>query len=224
MSDSAIPPPPVAHRDFPLVLDVLGWPCLVVGGGPVAARRVASLLDAGARVTVAAPAVGRDLEDLATQSGPALTLLSRPYRSGEAASFRLVGTATGRPEVDAEVVADATRAGVLVISADRATPGTARLPAVHRSGPVTLAVSTAGTSPALARWLCDRLADSLPPDLATIVQLVDEARRAHRAAGRPTSSLAWGRLLDDRVVPLVAAGRVDEARRALRSARPADEG
>jgi precorrin-2 dehydrogenase/sirohydrochlorin ferrochelatase len=212
-------PPPEPYRDFPVVLDVTGWHCLMVGGGPVAARRVAALLSAGARVTVVAPDLAGALEDLAAEAGADLAVQRRPYRSGEAAGYQLVGTATGRPDVDAEVVADAARAGVLVTGADRSTPGTMRLPAVHRSGPVTLAVSTAGTSPALARWLCDRLAACLPAALPALAALVDESRAAQQRAGRATGSVEWASLLDD-VVPLVEAGRMDEAREVLRSVRP----
>ena len=228
MPEPATPPSPELHRDFPVVLDVTGWRCLVVGGGPVAARRAAALRSGGARVTVVAPDLTDALEVLAGETspggrGPVLAVERRPYRPGEAARYQLVATATGRPEVDAAVVADAVGAGVLVAGAGRAAPGTVRLPAVHRSGAVTLAVSTAGTSPALARWLCDRLAGCLPPDLPTIAALVDEARTAHREAGHPTGATDWASLLDHHVVPLVEAGRVDEAREILRSARPVPE-
>ena len=126
-------------------------------------------------------------------------------------------TATGDPSVDGAVVADARAAGVLVNSADGDRPGTVRLPAVLRRGPVTVAVSTGGASPALARWLRDRIAGSLPPGLETVAELVDEARAERRGSGRPTDSVDWAALLDDVVLPLVEAGRIDEARAALRA-------
>jgi precorrin-2 dehydrogenase/sirohydrochlorin ferrochelatase len=201
----------------------------VVGGGAVAARRVLGLLSAGAHVTVVSPTVDASLPALAggaegTAPGiaPALVLERRPYRSGEAGGYQFVVTATGRPEVDGAVVQDARGAGILVASAERRA-GTVRLPAVHRSGPVTLAVSTAGTSPALARWLRTRLAACLPSAVDTIAALVDEARTEQRTAGRPTTDVDWGVLLDQHVVPLIEAGRVAEAREILRSARvPSD--
>jgi siroheme synthase-like protein len=210
------------------VLVVAGRRCLVVGGGPVAARKAGALVDAGGRVTVVAPQMvaalellgqgaGRD-DDVDAGPGLELELERRPYRSGEAAGFDLVVTATGVASVDGEVAADARRAGVLVDSADGDVPGTIRLPAVLRRGPVTVAVSTGGSSPALARWLRDRIASSLPPGIDTVATLLDEVRGEMRAAGRPTGSVDWSTLLDDRVVPLVQAGRVDEARAALRAA------
>ncbi len=183
----------------------------------MAARKVRTLADAGARVTVVAldlaqPVDGADdLDELATVE-------RRPYRSGEAAAFDLVVTATGDPAVDDAVVADARAARVLVNSADSSRPGDVRLPAVLHRGPVTVAVSTGGASPALARWLRDRITAALPTGLETVASLVEEARAEWRASGRPTGAVAWATLLDDHVVPLVEAGRIDDARDALRAA------
>ncbi len=210
-------PDPSSHHDVPVVLDVAGWPCLVVGGGEVAVRRTRGLLAAGARVTVVAPVVAGAIGELAEHAravggpGPPLAVELRPYRSGEAAGYRLVVTATGRSEVDATVVADAMAGGALVNSAHRATPGNVRFPAVHRAGPVSLAVSTAGTSPALARWLCVRAAAGLPPELPTIAALVDEVRTAQQDAGQPTGSSDWAALLDQ-------SGPLDRGRPARRGA------
>jgi siroheme synthase-like protein len=237
MNEPPPPSPPPEHlphadgrADYPVSLDVAGWRCLVVGGGAVAARRAAGLLAAGARVTVVAPTVVASLSALAggaertTGSGPALVVQLRPYRPGEAGGYQFVVTATGRPGLDDAVVRDARGAGTLVASAGRRAAGTVRLPAVHRSGPVTLAVSTAGISPALARWLRTRLAACLPAETDTIAVLVDEARTAQQRAGRPTSDVEWAALLD-LVVPLVESGRVAEARAILRSAGgPPDPG
>ncbi len=220
-------PRPDDQPDFPVVLRLAGCRCLVVGGGPVAARKAQVLVEAGAQVTVVAPRAVDTLAALAS-AGPArlravppsggagsLDLQRRSYEQGEAAGYVLVVAATGRPEVDRAVVGDAVGAGVMVNSADRASPGTIQLPAVHRDGRVTVAVSTGGASPALARWLRDRIAGSLPPGVAQMATLVDEARTAMRDAGRPTGSVDWTAILDDQVAPLVAAGRTDEARAVL---------
>ncbi len=199
--------------DYPVMLALAGRPCLVVGGGPVAARKAGGLVEVGAMVTVVTPRTSPPVEALVEAGTVGLEL--RPYRDGEAARYDLVVTATGDPAVDASVVADAVAAGVLVNSADGDRPGTVQLPAVLRRGPVTVAVATGGASPALARWLRDRIADSLPTALATVADLVEEARSEVRASGRSTDSVDWSGLLD-RVVPLVEDGRIDEARGALR--------
>jgi siroheme synthase-like protein len=129
----------------------------------------------------------------------------------------LVVTATGRPEVDHAVFADADAAGVWVNSADDAGNCSFLLPAVHRAGTVTVAVSTGGASPALARWLRTRAAATLDFDVAVVAELLDEARSLVKETGRSTESLDWDDILDSQVVPLVREGRTDEARAVLRT-------
>lgn len=190
-----------------------GRACLVVGAGPVAARKARSLLDCGAVVTVVAPEVCDDMARLAP-----LTIERRPYVPGDAAAFRLVVTATGDPTVDQAVYADAEAAGVWVNSADDGAHCTFILPSVHRDGPVTVAVSTGGSSPALASWLRHRLAGQSGPGLAELAQLLGQARQQLRAAGVSTESVDWAALLDGPLPELVRSGRLDEARSLLESA------
>ncbi|MGA2837163.1 MAG: bifunctional precorrin-2 dehydrogenase/sirohydrochlorin ferrochelatase [Acidimicrobiales bacterium] len=210
---------PVRHHLLPLVVDVNDLACLVVGAGPVGTRRVRSLLAAGAAVTVVAPHIGDGVRRLLDRSGRApgpLTVLARPYLPPEASDYRLVVSATGDPAVDAQVVADAVAGGALVNRADTdgagdGAPGAVSFPAVHRDGPVTVAVSTGGSGPGLASWLRDRAAAALGPDLAVLAGLVDEARAELLARGRAGASVDWGSVLDQ-VAPLVASGRSDDAR------------
>jgi precorrin-2 dehydrogenase / sirohydrochlorin ferrochelatase len=220
---TAQPVPDDPRPDFPVVVALSGRRCLVVGGGPVAARKARSLLESGARVTVVAPQVTEEIERLASTddrsslAAGSLGIRRGRYRGGEAADYQLVVTATGEPAVDAAVVADAVSAGVLVDGAGHDPSGTISMPAVHREGTVTVAVSTGGASPALARWLRDRIAGSLPPGTDTLALLCGEARLALRNAGRPTDALDWAAALDA-MAPLVEAGRVDEARALLSEA------
>jgi precorrin-2 dehydrogenase/sirohydrochlorin ferrochelatase len=219
MTDRPPLPDPPPGPGYPVVLRLAGRPCLVVGGGAVAARRVRGLLTAGARVTVVAPRVEPSIEESAT--GGELEVDRRPYEPGEAGGFFLVLTATGRPEVDAMVVADAASAGALVAGADRDEDTSVQLPAVRRVDRVTIAVSTGGSTPALSRWLADRVAAVVPEGVGTLVSLVEEAREALRSNDLPTDSLPWADILDDVISPLVAAGRTDEARaRLLELCRP----
>jgi precorrin-2 dehydrogenase/sirohydrochlorin ferrochelatase len=216
--------PPDRPPGYPVVLLLSGRKCLVVGGGPVAARRAEGLLEAGARVTLVTGEAGEAVRRLDPErSRGQLVLEIRPYEAGEARRYDLVITATGRPEVDRQVIADATDAGVPASGADGASPSTLQLPAVHRDGPLTVAVSTGGASPALARWVRDRLAAAVPVGVGVLAGLLDEARTALREAGRPTGSVPWQTLLDEEVGPLVEAGRVTEARAALRRACGLDE-
>jgi siroheme synthase-like protein len=214
--------------DYPVVLHLAGRPCLVVGAGPVAAGKARGLVAADARVTVVAPELGPEMASLVEELGAdrpeaapgsvaaagAAAYERRPYRTGEVAGYDLAVTATGVAEVDARVVAEGAAAGVLVNSADRAVPGSVTLPAVHREGAVTIAVSTGGASPALARWLRHRVTEDLPPGLAALADLLAEerARRPGRPSGRPVD---WDDLIEQVLLPLVAEGRMAEARARL---------
>src|SRR6185437_5958070 len=102
--------------------------------------------------------------------------------------FRLVVTATGRPEVDGAVHDDAEAAGVWLNSADDRAHSSFILPAVHRDGSVTVAVSTGGLSPAFASWLRDRLAAECGEHAGALAALIGEARERLRRAGRPSST------------------------------------
>jgi siroheme synthase-like protein len=188
-------------------LQVAGRPCLVVGGGPVAARKAQRLLEGGALVTVIAPQICADLRSLST-----VTLRQRRYESGDALPFRLVITATGKPEVDGAVFADAEAAGIWVNSADDVEHCSFIMPSVHEDGPVTVAVSTGGTSPALASWLRRHIADDLGPGLGELALLLGDARRQLHEAGVSTEGVDWAGLLTGPVAALVRQGQTDTAR------------
>jgi siroheme synthase-like protein len=179
----------------------------------VAARKVGGLLGCGAVVTVIAPEVCAAMMQLTP-----LTIARRAYTAGDAAGYRLVVTATGIPAVDGAVSADAEAAGVWVNSADDVTHCTFILPSVHRDGPVSVAVSTGGTSPALARWLRVRLAESGGPGLGELADLLGLARQRLHDAGRSTERVDWGALLDGPLPALVRAGHNEAARTLVEEA------
>ncbi|HTT87053.1 MAG TPA: bifunctional precorrin-2 dehydrogenase/sirohydrochlorin ferrochelatase, partial [Acidimicrobiales bacterium] len=144
--------------------------------------------------------------------GPHLKVHLRPYRPGEAADYRLVVTATGDPEVDGAVHRDAEEAGVWVNSADDPGRSSFFLPALARDGPVTVAVSTGGASPALASWLRTRAAEALGPGLGHLAALLDEGRRRLKERGAHTESVDWAALLEGPLPDLVRRGELDGAR------------
>ncbi|HXQ61153.1 MAG TPA: bifunctional precorrin-2 dehydrogenase/sirohydrochlorin ferrochelatase [Acidimicrobiales bacterium] len=202
---------------YPVGLIVADRPCLVVGGGRVAARKIAGLLRCGAAVTVVAPeahvALGLLAGDgvFARLRGPHLTVHLRPYIAGEAASYRLVVTATGDPSVDASVARDAEEAGVWINSADDPDHCSFVLPAVTRDGTVSVAVSTGGASPALASWLRRRVAEAIGPGLGALASLLDDARERIHSRGASTETVDWEALLDGPLPALVREGNVAEA-------------
>ncbi len=208
---------------YPVGLVVKGRRCLVVGGGRVAARKIGGLLACGAAVTVVAPevhvAIGAltDTGAIATIDESPLDVHIRPYRSPEAADYRLVIAATGDEAINDAVHHDATAAGVWVNVADDPARCSFVLPAVARDGPVSIAVSTAGASPALAGWLRDRAVEALGPGLGDLAKLLEEGRRRVQARGGSTESVDWRSLLDGTFADLVRRGRIVDARAVLDS-------
>ncbi len=175
--------PPLPHP-FPVVLDLRGVPVLVVGGGRIAARKTRSLLDAGAAVTAVAPSFD--------DSFPSETeRRSRAYRSADLLGIRFVVTATGVPEVDAAVATEATAAGIWVNAADDPQHCSVLLPAVERHGSVTIAVSTGGASPALARWIRDQIAEVIGPEVGVAASALAAIRAETHERGDSTEDIDW---------------------------------
>jgi len=202
---------PVAGDLYPVNLVLTGRPCLVVGGGAVATRKVAGVLGAGAVVTVVAPAIGSALRALPVRCE------ERPYRRGEVDGYRLVITATDDPAVNRAVFEDAEAAGVWVNSADDPTNCSFILPAVLRRGPVTVSVGTGGHSPALATWLRDRIASEVGPEFEVLADVLAAERGVLLAAGETTEGLDWQKALDSGMLDLIRAGKVQEAKERLQA-------
>ncbi len=210
---------------YPLNLRLAGQPCLVVGGGAVATRKAAGLLDAGARVTVVAPDIGEAMAELAEGAGPdRLDLQVRAYRSDEVAGYRLVITATGRAEVDDQVYRDAEAHQVLVNAADDPDHCRFILPAVARQGPLVATFSTSGRSPAVATWLRRRYEAELGPEYLVLLDLVTEQRRALQRRGTATEGLDWQPALDSGMLELIREGHLAEAKERLEACLSSSSG
>jgi precorrin-2 dehydrogenase/sirohydrochlorin ferrochelatase len=203
---------PVDAPQYPVNLLVEGMPCLVVGGGRVAAGKAAGLRRCGARVHVVAPRVDDEV-----RSVDGVTWDERPYRPGEAAAYRLVMTATDDPQVTAAVSSDAQASGVWVNAADDPAHCTFTLPAVARRGPLTVAVSTGGHSPALAVWLRRHVDEEMGPEYEVLLGLLSDERRRVQAEGRATEGLDWQSALDSDMLALIRAGELQQARERLQA-------
>ncbi|WP_442544943.1 uroporphyrinogen-III C-methyltransferase [Arthrobacter sp. KN11-1C] len=143
---------------YPTALRLLGRPVLVVGGGPVAARRAKGLLDAGARVTVVAPVASDALRELAASG--LLTWEPRTYLSSDVDGVWFVQTATGVAAVDAQVAADAEAQRIWCVNASDHESSAAWTPAVAVVDDVKIAIN-AGGDPRRAMALRDAVATAL---------------------------------------------------------------
>ena len=188
---------------------------MVVGAGRIAARKIASLLEAGASVCVVAPEVGPEVRDWADRGQVALE--ERAFEAVDLDGAWLATTATGDPVVDHAVFAAGEARGVWVNSADDPANCSFTLMSVVRSGDLVVTVGTGGRSPALAAWLKARLQAELGPDYATLLDVLAAAREELQAAGRSTEDADWRRALDSGMLDSIRAGRVDEAKETLRA-------
>jgi precorrin-2 dehydrogenase/sirohydrochlorin ferrochelatase len=156
---------------YPVFLDVRGARCVVVGGGPVAARKAKALAEAGAQVVAVAPAFAVEFESL-----PNVQRLTAPYNATVPAGARVVVAATDDPSVNAAVSRDARAAGVLVNVVDQPELGDFIAPATVDRGDLVVAVSTGGASPALAARLRRELEAAYPADYAAFTDLLRTMR------------------------------------------------
>jgi precorrin-2 dehydrogenase / sirohydrochlorin ferrochelatase len=191
-SDKETYPRTVSPRQqvYPISLLLEGRPCLVVGGGHVALSKISGLLDVGAAVTVIAPEVLDEITALP------VTVLARPYQEGDCDGFMLVIAATGDRGLDASIYEECQHAATLVNAADNPTACTFYLPALFRAGDLSVAISTAGASPAIASWVRDRVGTLLGEHFSDVVDLVGAVREQIRASGQTSEGLPWGDLID----------------------------
>lgn len=198
--------------DIPVNLRLTGRRVLVVGAGRIAARKIAPLLAAGAMVTVVAPQCDDAVVDLIGTSG---TIQRRPYVTGDLDGVWFVVEATGDPDVARAVAADAEAARVFCNAADQPEFCSATLPAVHRTGALSVTFSTGGRSPAVASWLRSEAAQYYGPDYAALVDLCAEVRHDVRSAGHRTESLDWRGALNSGILEEIRSGRMSQAKERL---------
>lgn len=162
-------------RYYPICLDIKDRPCLVVGGGQVGTRKVNTLLDCGAQVTVITPKVTDTLQHLADQGR--IVLKNRGYRSSDLDGIFLVIGATDDKALNERIHLDAERAQRLCNIADQPQRCNFILPAVISRGDLTITVSTAGSSPALAKHLRKQLQSQFGPEYGRLLTLMGAVRR-----------------------------------------------
>jgi siroheme synthase-like protein len=156
---------------FPVSLKIDGARCLVVGGGKVALQKARALARGGARLTVVSPELAPAFKRLEAR------YLRRPFRPSDATGQFLAIAATDDSEVNRAVHRECLRRGVLVNVVDVPALCTFIVPSVVRRGPVTLAISTDGESPALAKALRKDLERLYPRSLGRFARTVGRARR-----------------------------------------------
>jgi uroporphyrin-III C-methyltransferase/precorrin-2 dehydrogenase/sirohydrochlorin ferrochelatase len=200
---------------LPIFLAVAEAPCLVVGGGEVAARKAALLQRAGGRVTVVSPDLGPALA--ARVAAGEVAWRQREFEPGDVAGFRIAVAATDRSEVNVRVSEAAKSLQIPVNVVDCPDLCTFIFPAIVERAPLVVAVSSGGASPVLARVLRMRLETLIPPAFGRLAGLADRFRqRVKEAVPDPRQRRKfWEGQLQGPVADLVFAGREAEAEARL---------
>jgi len=157
---------------YPILLNIQDKKCLVVGGGNVAWRKVCSLKDAGARVTVVSPEFCPEMEK---EIG--IERIQQKYEEGFLNGVLVVVASTDDEEVNKKVYYDAVKMGILVNVVDRPEICSFIVPATIIRGDLSISISTGGASPALARNIRENLEKQFGDEYGEFAKLLSETRR-----------------------------------------------
>ena len=162
-------------RYYPICLDIQNRNCLVVGGGSVGTRKVITLLNCGADVTVVSPAASAHLQELANNGS--IILKNRTFRFSDLAGMFLVCSATDNQDLNRQIHAKAEDLGLLCNVADRPEVCNFILPSIVNRGDLIIAISTSGQSPALAKKLRQDLQKVFGNEYAEFLKLMGAVRK-----------------------------------------------
>ncbi len=204
----------MSHRHYyPLFADLSGRRCVVVGGGAVAHRKVTALIRCGAQVVVISPTLTARLAAMAAAGR--VQLAARSFQPSDVRNAWLVIAATSDPAVNAQVSAAAAKARIFANVVDDQPLCSFIAPSWVRRGALTIAVSTGGASPTLAKRLRRELAQRLGPRYTHMVRLLGGLRQPAKRV-LPTYQQRQ-RYFDDvvsgKVFTLVQSGDLRGARR-----------
>jgi siroheme synthase-like protein len=205
----------------PLFVRLDGARVVGVGAGPIAAAKLLPLVEAGALVAVVAPAASTEVREAAAAGR--LSWAARAWCDDDLDGAVLVVAGTSDAAVNTAVAAAAAARGTLCVRVDREGDGSADLGAVVRRGSLTLAVSTAGRAPALARQIRRALEDAYGPEWGDAVELYAELREDPevRAALAPLSDeerrRRWRAIPLPDILHLLRTSRLSDAKRAARA-------
>lgn len=199
---------------YPIFLDIRGRRCIVAGGGTVALRKVGLLLDHGAQVEVISPQLCAGISKL--DADGAVKVISREYESGDLAGAFVVIAATDDRSTNERISEEARERGILVNVVDVPKLCDFIVPSYLRRGDLTVAVSTNGKSPALARKIRSEMEKDFGKEYADLVSLVEEIRSELKRRKVSISEDTWQKALDiNTLLGLLRSGQGNQAREYL---------
>jgi len=201
---------------LPIFFRIAGKPCLVVGGGGIAARKVELLLKAGGKVRLVAVDTGSRVSELAQQGS--IEIVQRAFRDSDIDGMTCVIAATDDETLNARVSRLAQAAEIPVNVVDNPELCSFITPAMVDRSPIQIAVSSGGASPVMTRMLRSRLESLVPGAFGDLARLAESFREEVKQSLSDVDARRrfWEDVLDGQVAELVFAGRYDDAQALLR--------
>ena len=205
---------------YPAFIDLENRPVLVVGGGIIAERKVETLLEAGALVTVVSPQITEQLD--AYGQSNRISVRQRGFIPSDVDGVSLVISATDDPTTQTEVASIAASKNVLVNTVDKPELCSFIVPAILRRGDITIAISTSGKSPSLAAELRARLDRVLTEEFARTANVLGAVRQeVHRQfAGSDDRKRVFDSIIGSGIIEWIAgcddAAALERAREMIR--------
>ena len=198
---------------YPVYLNLAGKRCVIVGGGTIAQGKIAALRDAGASITVISPEATPGIQT-ASRRGD-VVWEQREYRSGDLEGSFIAVAATNVWYVNREIYEEAEQRGVLLNVVDDPDLCTFIAPSIVKRDPITLAISTGGASPALARRLREVLAEAPALEWADLAGVLSQARKRVKERRAVIDPERWQCCLTEELLVMAQQGRTDEALEVL---------
>lgn len=203
-------------QGLPVVLLLADRKVVVIGAGNIATRKIEGLINSGAtNITVVAPLVSEEVKQWEREN--LLVVHEREMQDLDLRDAYYVCTATEKNEVNSRVFEICEAENIFCNSADDPKNCSAILMATVRQGDITVAISSAGKSPALAKWLRQHVQGELGPEYKELMTILSEEREALRSAGFSSEDVNWSEMFATGVVDLVKEGKLEEARSVVRN-------
>ena len=198
---------------YPAFIDVRDRRCVVIGGGNIGEEKVHKLLECGAKVVVISSEVNEGVSDLVDKDR--VSWVRQEYQPGDLKGAFIAIAATSENQVNRRIAREAQERNVLLNVVDVTHLCTFIAPSVTRRGEVTIAVSTGGASPALARKFREELTHAQLLEYADLAPLLAEARADLKRKGVTVHPDHWQACINEELLNMVQAGRTEEAKKAL---------
>jgi precorrin-2 dehydrogenase/sirohydrochlorin ferrochelatase len=194
---------------YPVFLNLTGRRCVIIGGGQIAEGKISKLLDSGAKIIVISPDATQGIRSFAERGQIELDL--RKYQQGDLQGAFLVIAATNDRVVNQEIFEEAEKQGILLNAVDDMPRCSFIAPSIVEKGPVTVAISTGGASPALARKLRENMEVSSALDWADATGVLSKARQIIKDKQIAVDPQRWQCCMTDELLTMIQAGHENEA-------------